>query len=238
MDRVLERCLSLGAEPVPMPIIRILPPDDWGPVDAALARLAEFDWLIFTSVNGVRRLLDRLWDTGGDLRRMAHLRIAAIGASTAEALAERRLRADVVPEQYRAEALADALAPHVAGRRVLWARASRGRDVLPRQLTATAAIVEEIAVYTNVDAESLPPDAIDSILTGRLDWIGLSSPSIARGLSALLPPAARERLGKSTRLVAISPVTAEAAREAGLPIATVAETYTWDGLIEAIVRAV
>lgn len=238
MERVLEQCLSLGAEPVPMPIIRILPPDDWRPVDAALARLAEFDWLVCTSVNGVRHLLDRLWDTGGDLRRVAHLRIAAIGASTAEALAERQLRADVVPEQYRSEALAAALAPHVAGRRVLWARASRGRDVLPRQLAAAGAIVEEVAVYTNIDVESLPPDAIDSILTGRLDWIGLSSPSIARGLSALLPAAARERLGKSTRLAAISPVTAEAAQKAGLPIAAVAETYTWDGLLDAIVLAV
>jgi uroporphyrinogen III methyltransferase/synthase len=235
-ERVLERCLELGAEPVLMPTIEILPPDDWGAVDGVLARLAEFDWLVFTSVNGVSHVLDRLWETGGDLRRIAHLRIAAIGQATAEALAERRLRADVVPESFRAEALAEALAPHVAGKRVLWARATRGRDVLARQLAAAGAEVEELAVYQNFDADSLPAGVVQDILDGRLDWIGLSSPSIARSLRALLPADALERLGQTTRLAAISPVTAEAAREAGLPIAAVAEEFTWDGLLDAIVR--
>jgi uroporphyrinogen III methyltransferase/synthase len=236
-EGAIARCLELGADPVLLPTISILPPDDWRPVDAALARLAEFDWLVFTSVNGVQSLLDRLWETGGDVRKVSHLRIAAIGDATAAALAERQLRADVVPESFRAEALAEALRPHVSGKRVLWARASRGRDVLPQQLAGAGADVEQVAVYQNVDATSLPAEAVQSIIAGNLDWIALSSPSIARSLKTLLPDSALERLGHTTRLAAISPVTADAAREVGLTIATVAENYTWDGLFEAMVAA-
>ncbi len=89
---VIERVLELGAEPVLLPTIQILPPDDWTPVDAALARLNEFDWLVFTSVNGVESLLGRLWETGGDARRLGSLRIAAIGPVTGESLRRFGLR--------------------------------------------------------------------------------------------------------------------------------------------------
>ena len=236
-ERAMARCLELGAEPVLLPTISILPPEDWRPVDAALARVSEFDWLVFTSVNGVQFLLDRLWQTGGDVRSLGHVQLAAIGEATAAALMERRLRADVVPESFRAEALAEALRPHVDGRRVLWARASRGRDVLPQQLAAAGAVVEQVAVYQNVDATSLPAGAVQGLIEGHLDWIALSSPSIARSLHALLPAAALARLGQTTRLAAISPVTAAAAREVGLPVAVVAETYTWEGLFASIVGA-
>jgi uroporphyrinogen III methyltransferase/synthase len=236
-DAAIARSLELGAEPVLLPTISILPPEDWRPVDVVLARLPEFDWLVFTSVNGAQFLLGRLWETGGDARRLGHLKIAAIGNATAAALAERQLRADVVPESFRAEALAEALAPHVVRRRVLWARASRGREVLPQQLAAAGAVVEQVAVYRNVDATSLPADAVQSIIDGHLDWIALSSPSIARSLKSLLPAEALARLGATTRLAAISPVTAEAARDVGLPVAVVAETYAWAGIFEAIVAA-
>jgi uroporphyrinogen III methyltransferase/synthase len=233
-DAAIERCLQLGAEPVLLPTIRILPPDEWGPVDAALARLAEFAWIVFTSVNGVQFLLQRLWETGGDARRLGRTRIAAIGDSTAAALAEWRLRAEVVPKSFRAEALAAALMPHVAGERVLWARANRGRDVLPNQLAAAGAQVEQVVVYQNVDVEALPEGALRRIEAGELDWIGLSSPSIARSLAKLLSPAARAQLGQRVRVAAISPVTAEEAASTGLPVAVTADVHTWDGLLDAI----
>ena len=233
----VERCLELGADPVLMPLIEIEPPEDWSDVDRALQRLPEFDWLVFTSVNGVESLLQRMWDTGHDARRLAGVRIAAIGDATAAALAAWKLRADVVPAAFRAEELAAALVPHVAGRRVLWARANRGRDVLPRALTDAGAQVEEVVVYRNLDCDALPDVVLQQITQGEIDWIGLSSPSIARNLARFLPDAARGQIGRRMRLCAISPVTAETAVAAGLPVHAVATEYTWSGIFDAITAA-
>lgn len=233
----IARALELGAQPVLMPTIRIDGVADSRDVDDHLARIAEYDWLIFTSSNGVTSLLDRLRATGGDARRLGGVQIATIGPSTAAALDAYNLRADLVPGEYRAESLAAEMASHVAGKRVLWARASRGRDILPAELRAAGAKVDELVVYQNLDADRLPAPALSAIETGEVDWIGLSSPSIARNLPRLFTPAAREQLGATVRLAAISPVTAEAARDAGLPVEVVAATYTWEGIFDAIMKA-
>jgi uroporphyrinogen III methyltransferase/synthase len=207
-------------------------------LDRAIAELACYDWLIFTSANGVEHFLGRLWECGGDLRRLAHLQLAAIGPATAAALEKLHLRADVVPAEYRAEALAEVLKPLTAGRRVLWAGASRGRDVLPTELASAGATVEKLIVYRNEDAPALPPAERELVEAGEVDWIGLSSPSIARNLRALLGEAViGKHIGTRTRLAAISPVTAAAAEEAGLPVAAIATDYTWDGLFAAIRQA-
>ncbi|MBL6706860.1 MAG: uroporphyrinogen-III C-methyltransferase [Planctomycetaceae bacterium] len=233
----VQRAFQLGAQPVLMPAIRIEPIDDWSEVDATLRRLNEFDWLVFTSINGVEAFLDRLWETGGDTRQFSGLKIATIGSSTAESLAKYHLRADLVPDKFRAEALAKVMAPHVAGQNVLWARASRGRDVLPQELTKAGATVTELVVYQNLDAESFSEDALTALENSQLDWIGLSSPSIARRMADLLPDSAKAQLGKTLRIASISPVTSAAAKDAGLPINAEATTYTWDGIFEAIQTA-
>ncbi len=234
---VIDRVLELGGDPVLLPTIAILPPADWSAVDACQQRLSDYDWIIFTSANGVRHFFSRLWDRGGDARRCGNAKFAAIGTGTAAALAEFRLQADLIPESFRAEALADALKPLVAGRRVLWARASRGRDVIPTELRAAGAILDEVVVYQNIDVPALPEAVLDDIEQGRLNWIGLSSPSIARNLADKLTPAARAQLGQRVRLASISPVTTSAAQEAGLPIAVEAAVYSWEGILEAIMNA-
>lgn len=236
-DSAVSLALDLGAQPVLMPTIRIEPPPAWEEIDGVLADLAAFDWLVFTSANGVQSLMGRLWEIGGDPRRLAGIKLAAIGPGTAQALAAFHLRADLVPDSFRAEALATALAPHVAGKRVLWARASRGRDVLPTQLRAAGADLRELVVYQNLDVDRLDPSIIAAIEQGELEWIALSSPSIARQLPRLLPPAALSRLGQTTRLASISPVTTAAARESQLPIAAEATEHTWPGLLHAIIHA-
>jgi uroporphyrinogen III methyltransferase/synthase len=234
---VVSRLLELGAQPVLAPTIDVLPPADWSAVDLMLGRIHEFDWVVFTSVNGVSFLLNRFWETGGDMRRFGRAKIAAIGDGTSRALAEYHLRADLIPDEYRAEALAEALKPHVAGKRVLWARASRGRDVLPAELRTAGAALEELIVYRNVDVKSLDTEVIRQIESGEIDWICLSSPSMARSLQRLLPAAAREQIGKTARVASISPVTTAAAREVGLPVDVEASTYTWEGIVEAAVAA-
>jgi uroporphyrinogen III methyltransferase/synthase len=164
-------------------------------------------------------------------------KLAAIGDGTAAALAEWHLRADLVPTTFRAEALAAALVPHVAGQHVLWARASRGREVLPTELRAAGARLEELVVYQNLDVATLPAPAQELLDRGELDWICLSSPSIARQLARLCP--ALTTPGDATRrprLCSISPVTTAAAQQAGLTIAAEATDSTWDGLLAAITR--
>lgn len=236
-DGVVERLLALGAEPVLMPMLDIGPPEDWAGVDAAIERLHEFQWLMFTSVNGVEFFIDRLWERGRDLRRFADLKIAAIGPATAAKLEDYRLRADVVPGEYRAEGLVEALRPLAAGKQVLWVGADRGRDVLQEGLAALGAEVTKVVAYRSGDAPDLPPYAAGLMERGELDWIALSSPAIARRLAALLPEAARAHVGSRTRLASISPVTSAAAREVGLPIAGEAAEFTWEGLVAAIVEA-
>lgn len=233
----IDRVLESGGEPVLLPTIAIEPPLTWDEVDQTIGQLREFQWLVFTSANGVRGFLGRLWELGGDARALGHLKLAAIGSSTAARLEEFHLRADLVPAEFRAEGLAAELKPHVSGQRVLWARASRGRDVLPTELRRAGAEVTELVVYRNLDVEQWPEEVVSRLEGGEIDWIGLSSPSIARQFAQLLTPLARQRIGMAIRLCSISPVTTAAATEVGLPIAAEATTYTWDGILDAILQS-
>ncbi|RMG39786.1 MAG: uroporphyrinogen-III C-methyltransferase [Planctomycetota bacterium] len=235
---VVEQIVEKGAEPVLLPAIEVGPPEDWSAVDRVLDAVDEYDWIVFTSVNGVEAFLGRLWERGGDWRRLAGCRLAAIGPATAAALERHRLRPDLMPSSYRAEGLADALAPLVPGCRVLWPRASRGRDVLPERLRRAGAAVDTVVVYRNVDVSQWPETIRGRLEQGELDWLCLSSPSIARSVARLLPPTAWEhvRAGR-IKVAAISPVTQQAAIEVGLPVTIVAEQYTWPGLLKAIAEA-
>ena len=119
---------------------------------------------------------------------------------------------------------------------MLWARASRGRDVLPQELAKAGASVEELVVYQNLDVDAFPEQVRSSLENGEVDWVCLSSPSIARGVAGLLSET-RQRLGTSLNIATISPVTSAAARSCGLPVNVEATTFTWDGIFEAIERS-
>lgn len=227
----------LGGEAIRAPAVAIEPITDWSSVDAAIARIKTFDWVVFTSSNGVRSFLDRLARLGLDVRALGSARLAAIGPTTESALADYRLKADLVPSEYRSEALADELAAQVEGRHVLLARADRGRDVLREQLASGGrATVEQIAVYRNVDAPAWDESVARRLAEGSVDWITLTSSAIARRTLELLPPEARARIGTDLRIATISPVTTEAVRALGFPVSAEARDYTWRGLIEAMIE--
>lgn len=237
MDRSSSDLEALGAEVIPSPTIEIRPLDDFEPLDDALRRLSEFDWVVFTSSNGVRHFLDRLEAVGLDLRALGSVKLAAIGPSTASALGEYRLRADVVPESYRSEALSQALRPLVQGGRVLLARADRGRTILKDELSEVAH-VEQVAVYRNVDAGSISEAVLERLREGSVDWITLTSSAMTERLHGLLAAEARERIERGEiRLAALSPVTASAARAVGWPVSVEASEFTWAGLVHAIREA-
>jgi uroporphyrinogen III methyltransferase/synthase len=228
-DELHSRLSELGAEVLVQPAVMIADPPDWTLVDAALARLDQYDWLVFSSGNGVRYLLQRILATGGDMRRLGHIKLAAIGPGTAAELARYRLRADLVPGQYRAESLAAALAGEAAAKRFLLARTNRGRQVLPEQLAAAGGIVEQVIVYSTVEVEQPNAEIAAAMADGQIDWVTVTSSAIARSLAALFGEDLRK-----TRLASISPVTSGVLRELGYEPAAEAKEYTMAGLVEAI----
>jgi uroporphyrinogen III methyltransferase / synthase len=229
---VMSPFSSLGAEVLFQPVIRLGDPPDWAPVDGAIARLAEFDWAVFSSANGVRFFLGRLEWLGSGAPGFCGVKLAAIGPGTAEALAERGLHADQVPAEFRAEALADALMPFAAGKRFLLIRASRGREVLRDRLESAGAIVEQVVAYSSIDVEQADPAITERLAAGRIDWVTVTSSSIAAALIRLFGPLLRR-----TRLASISPVTSAVLTELGYPPAVEAREYTLPGLASAIAEA-
>ncbi len=225
------RLRHLGAEVLLQPVISIAPPEDWSPVDQAIDRLSEFDWVVFSSRNGATALLDRMSIRDTDARAFGKAKIAAIGPATAEALASHALRADLHPNEYRAEALAQALASQAAAKRFLLIRASRGREVLAEQLSAAGGSVEQVVAYSSVDVHQ-PSDSIaEAMSSGKIDWTTATSSAIARSLVRLFGDQLRQ-----TKLAAISPLTAGVLDELGYPAAAVADTYDGNGVIDAILN--
>jgi uroporphyrinogen III methyltransferase/synthase len=163
------------------------------------------------------------------MRRLGGVRLAAIGPGTAAALAEFHLKADLQPDSYRAESLAEALAPNARGKKVLLARASRGREVLAEMLTTAGAAVEQVVVYKSHDVETADEQIAIELAAGNIDVTTVTSSAIAHSLVRLFG----ERLRK-TSLAAISPLTASSLSKLGFPPAIVAETYTVEGLVDAI----
>ncbi len=229
---VTKRLQSLGANVLHQPAIAISPPSDWSAVDRVIERIDAFDWLVFSSANGVAYFFERLYAKGLDARCLGKARLAAIGPATAAALAERNLVADLQPESFRAESLAEALGTGARGKRFFLARASRGREVLAEMLEQMGGQVEQAIVYESSDVSSPDAEVAELLAAGRIDWITVTSSAIARSLAKMFG----DSLSRS-RLAAISPLTAETLAELGHSCAAVASVYTAEGLAEAILHA-
>ena len=223
---------GLGAGVIVQPAIEIGPPSDWRRVDLAIDGLRSYNWIVFSSANGVDAFLGRLHERGFDARALGGVRIAAIGPATAEALARHRLRTDLQPAEYRAESLAAALLPAAAGDRVLLVRASRGREVLAETLAAGGANVSQVVAYESRDVTTPSAESAAALAAGRVDWITVTSSAIARAIVAMFGDQLRR-----AKLAAISPLTASVLNGAGLGCAAVAAKYTAAGLVDAILAA-
>jgi len=228
-----------GAEVIECPAIRLVDPPSLEPFDAALARLETYDWIVLTSVNGVDRFLARLDRSGRDARALGGVRLAAIGPETARALARHHLRADIVPEEFRAEGLLDALAAEdLAGKRFLLPRAAGARAILPERLRAAGAEVDEVETYRSVapdESAALLRRALDE---GPLDVLTFTSSSTVTSFLALLEQAdaesGRARIAGAT-VACIGPITAATAAERGIQVDVVPESYTIAGLVAALI---
>ena len=213
---------ALGAEVLAFPTIAISPPEDVGPMDEAIVRLSGYAWLLFTSRNAVTTFYERLKDS----KIPSALQIGAVGAQTAKMLQERGLPPHLVAEPATAQGLAELLLAResLAGKRILFPRGDRARDVLPSLLREAGAIVDDPIAYRTVPAGG-------ELSLERIDWIVLSSPSTWHELLSLLGPMASL---SGIRLAAIGPTTAEAIRQSGHEPACIANPPGLKGLLSAL----
>ncbi|HEX8915867.1 MAG TPA: uroporphyrinogen-III C-methyltransferase [Humisphaera sp.] len=233
----MSRQLSaLGANVIEAPTIELGPPADWSAVDAELKSIGSYDWVVFTSANGVRHAKQRLLELGLDARAFGRAKLAAIGDATAEAIRqELALRVDLCPKSFVAEALADALrdAGEVAGKRHLLLRADIARPVLRQRLAADgSADVRDVAVYETRPAAALPSPLIDALNAGDVNWVTFTSSSTAKNFATLVGPDYKEKL-KGVKLASIGPITTAPHRELGLEPTVQADTFNIDGLLAA-----
>jgi uroporphyrinogen-III synthase len=231
-----NRLRALGAEPILFPVIVIVPPEMGGPLDQAIALLRDYDWIIFTSVNGVesfwKRLVEtrRLQEGNGADRLPFEGKVAAIGPATADVLRQRGVSVDLMPDEYRAEAILDEIGD-VAGQRILLPRADIARPVLADGLRATGAHVDEVPAYRTIQGQ--PPLASFEALRAGVHAITFTSSSTVRNFVSLT----RDLDYGDPLIACIGPVTAATAHELGFHVDVVAETYTIDGLLQSLVTS-
>jgi len=223
-----------GAEVILFPTIEIVPPESYERLDRALNDLPSYHWLIFTSVNGVKYFFARLRTRRQDIRSLATVRIAAIGPETARAVEAFQLRVDAIPAEYRAEALVPTLG-EVREQRILLPRAAAAREVLPQDLRALGAHVDEIPVYQTARPQNSKTEKLRTLLkAGKIDLVTFTSSSTVRNFMASFPADNGPALLGKSRVACLGPITADTAREFGLAVAVQPETYTIPALAEAI----
>jgi uroporphyrinogen-III synthase len=235
---------KLGANVLEIPFIEIRKPRSYKPLDTALKNLVHYDWLILTSVNGVEAMWKRIGRLKMSRKNLAQLKIAAIGPATRKAIEKRRVRVDVVPEEYVAESVVRSLRRRVKGKRILLVRAKVARDVIPNELRKAGAAVDVVEAYETV-VPSSSRTRLQTVLRDprqRPNVVTFTSSSTAKNFVQLLGTGLRKRgrpaALKNAIFASIGPVTSSTLRELGLGVDVEAKQFTIPGLVEAIVKSI
>ncbi|CAB5098010.1 Uroporphyrinogen-III methyltransferase (EC / Uroporphyrinogen-III synthase (EC [Olavius algarvensis associated proteobacterium Delta 3] len=232
---VVQRLSEMGAAVLECPTIEIVPPSDWSDLDRAIARLSDYQWIVFTSVNGVGYFFKRLFELGKDVRSLGHFHTAAIGPATAARLGEFGLTTDIIPESYRAESVIAAFEKEdVNGQRILLPRAAEARPILPAELAKMGAAVDEITVYQTRAVEDEAGQLAAELDAGRVDMVTFTSSSTVRNFKALIPEDRFSSLMEHVIVASIGPITSDTAKELGFDVHIEAKHFTIPGLIDAI----
>jgi uroporphyrinogen III methyltransferase/synthase len=238
---LIERLENAGAEALQAPTFRLAPADDPEAIDRAAASVSDYRWVVFESANAVARFVSAIARGPRDLRALGGLSIAAIGSFTAERLVAAGIKPDVVVAELGTEAAGDAIASHapVAGERVLVVRPDHQRDVVGEDLSRRGAAITDLVAYRTAAAPADSQAAQDLyrlLLDGRIDAVTFTSPTAVTRFASLIGQEQAADLLNTTVVATIGPVTAAAAVELGVKHPLVAETYTVDGLVDALVR--
>jgi len=234
-SKLTAKLENLGAEVLEAPAISMTDPADlYLALDKAIAHVQDYHWLIFTSANGVGRFFARLFQAGKDVRALAYAKIAAIGSATADKLKQYGIVADVIPSEYRAEGIVEALKgklpPHA---KVLIPRAEEAREVLPEKLREMGAEVEVAAAYRTVCGEVDSEALVSELMAGDIDMVTFTSSSTVKNFVQLIGSA---DILQGVKTACIGPITANTAKSLGIEPDVVAKEYTIDGLVEAICK--
>jgi uroporphyrinogen III methyltransferase/synthase len=234
---LVKRLSDLGAECLEYPTIRVVAPDDAKPLDDAIENLNTYDWIVFTSVNGVKFFFERLFGLGRDVRALNRLKTAAIGPVTAEQLFSRGFKSDIVPENYRAEAVVESFRKEdLKGKKILLPRAAEARPVLPEELRKMGARVDEVTAYLTEKVRNNTDQLIEQLAAKTVDLITFTSSSTVKNFKALLPAENFKDLIAGVAVASIGPITTDTAAELGFEVQITAESYTIPGLCRAILN--
>ncbi|MHB1418631.1 MAG: uroporphyrinogen-III C-methyltransferase [Bacillota bacterium] len=233
---MMEKIEALGGEPWEFPAIGVEEPEDYGPMDRAIAEIENYNWVIFTSANGVEFFFRRMHHFNRDIRALHKAKLGAIGPRTREVLERYGLVVDFVPEEYVAEAVIEGLrSEDMKGARVLLPRADIARPVLPEALRERGATVDDVNAYRTVKGRGDAAALREMLLDGTIHAVTFTSSSTARNFAELLPAGELLDLLRGVTVASIGPVTSKTVRGLGLPVDVEAEEYTVDGLIKALV---
>ena len=225
----------LGAQCIEIPTIKIAPPQDLAPLEEAIDHLDRYDWMVLTSVNGVKFFFDTLFAKGKDVRALGHLKFACIGPVTKERLKDYGIISDILPKTYRAESVIEAFSDlDMTGKKVLLPRAKKARTILPEELTRMGAVVDEVTAYeTRLDDQG-KDQLIEMLKNKEVDAVTFTSSSTVTNFMTLLEKENAPALLKGVALASIGPITSDTIRELGLVPAMEADPYTIDGLLDAL----
>ena len=228
---------ELGSEVIECPTIEIIPPESYVPLDRTIQDLEEYDWIVFTSVNGVKEFLNRLQYLGKDGSALKGIRLAAIGPETAKEIASHGIQVEFVPAEYRGEGILHGLNPaEVEGKRFLLPRAATARDILPRTLKQWGAEVDMVQAYRTVPAKGSAAILNGVLAENKVDMVTFTSSSTVKYFVDLLSPADLRKFCNAVAVACIGPITKGTAESNRIRVDVLAQEYTVSGLIEAIVE--
>ena len=235
VDDLARLLAAEGANPIAFPTIAIEPPAAWSDLDAALETLDTFDWLIFTSANGVQFFFDRLKQKGRDVRDLKGRKICCIGPATAKQVEDRGVRVDLVPQDYIAEGILKSFAAmDLTGAKILIPRAEKARDILPEGLAKMGAGVVVAATYRTVNSGRKKEELASRIEAGEVQMLTFTSSSTVTNFVEIMGP--DYKLPPDVKIACIGPVTAATAKKAGFSVDIEQDEYTMEGLVASLVR--
>jgi uroporphyrinogen III methyltransferase/synthase len=224
-----------GATVLECPTIRLVEPEQWGPLDTALQNLSAYDWLVMTSGNAVRAFFQRLDTLGLDARALGSCRVCALGPKTAEAIQGFGIRSDMLAADYKAEGVVAEFAKlDINGKRILYPRADRAREAIPRELGSMGALVDSPVAYRTILPDRLPPEALFALEKRSVDCITFTSSSTVQNLANMLGNDRMLDMLKGVAVASIGPVTSKTCRDLGLKVDIEPREYTLAALTDAV----
>jgi len=234
---LVSKLNKLGAQCIEIPTIKIAPPKDINPLKESIENINKYNWLVFTSVNGVKSFFDTLFDMGKDVRVLGHLKFACIGPVTKERLKDFGIISDILPETYRAESVVEAFSNfEIKDKKVLLPRAKKARTILPEELTKMGAKVDEVIAYETLLDDDKKEELVSFLENNEIDAVTFTSSSTVSNFMSQLEDKDVEKLLKNVVTASIGPITSDTARSLNIEPDIEALEYTIPGLVDSLLE--